>query len=111
MKLIYVVPLLLALPQAAFATAANGVLVGGGGVDDMQVVVQTIDGRKVSAYCDNNCGDWFEEGDDTEVFTLKKEFKGKKVVLQYAVEPNRDRVVGPTHDEPLPFVKHLQFQR
>ncbi len=111
MKPTYALPILMAISPLAFAASATGVLVGGGGVDDMQVVVQTIDGRKVSAYCDNNCGDWFEEGDDTEVFTLKKEFKGKKVVLQYAVEPNRDRVVGPTHDEPLPFVKHLQFQR
>ena len=111
MKFTYVLPIFLAVPQLAVAASATGTLIGGGGVDDMQVVVQTSSGQKINAYCDSQCGDWFEEDHEAEVYGLKKEFKGKKVSLEYAVEINGDRIVGPATDERLPFVKSIRFVR
>jgi hypothetical protein len=64
----------------------------------MQIVVQTTTEHKVNAYCTSKCGDWFEVEKGTEAHGLKRSVKGKKVSLDYVVEPNRNRVAGPDDD-------------
>jgi len=96
------------ISNAAIAASLTGNLIGGGGTDDMRVIVQTTTGSKVEAYCVDKCGDWFEADKKTEVFALKKSMKGKKVVLEYAEESNRDRIVGPDPEEKLLFVKRVR---
>jgi hypothetical protein len=96
------------IPSAALAASVTGNLVAGGGVDDMRIVVQGAAGSKVDAYCVGQCGDWFEAEEGSEVFDLKKSMKGKKVVMEYAVEPNRDRIAGPDSKEKLLFVKKVR---
>ena len=93
----------------AFAASVTGNLVAGGGIDDMQIIVQATAGSKVDAYCAGKCGDWFEAEEGTEEFNLKKSIKGKKVVLEYAEEPNRGRIAGPGAKEKLLFVKKVRF--
>ncbi len=75
----------------------------------MEVVVETTSGQKVDAYCTNKCGDWFEEEPGTEAYHLKKSMKGKSVVLEYSIEPNRNRIAGPADNERLKFVKKIQI--
>lgn len=110
MKLRYpLVALFIAVPQVVLAATVTGKLVGGGGVDDMRIIVQASSGQKVEAYCTDKCPEWFVEDAGTEVYSLKKSVKGKKIVLDYAVEPNQDRIAGPGPDEALPFVKAVRL--
>jgi hypothetical protein len=96
------------LPSAAFGATITGKLVSGGGVDDMSITVQGKDGKKVQAYCDQKCGDWFMTGADT-IETLRKEFRNRMVVLEYKAEKNNDRVAGWGEDAPPTFVKKITF--
>ncbi|WP_137940092.1 hypothetical protein [Chitinivorax sp. B] len=76
----------------------------------MRIVVQAPNGKKITAYCTDKCGDWFE-ADANDISSLKKALKGKTVILKYQAEPNRDRIAGPSSDETLVFVKQIEFIR
>lgn len=106
-------PLLLAAvsaPGSAWAATVAGTLVGGGGVDDMRIVVRPASGQDVEAYCGDRCGDWFEaESEQTDVIVLKKAMIGRRVVVEYATEANGQRIAGPGPDDRLPFVKKVRL--
>jgi hypothetical protein len=103
--------LLLALPQAAMAASVTGELIDGGGYDDLLITVQTSNGRKISAYCDQKCGDWFYniKGQGDFIALLKRSVKGKTVHMEYAFEKNQDRIAGPGNDDVLLFVKKIRI--
>lgn len=91
--------------------AAVGILLDGGGMDDMSLTVQKSDGRKIVAYCDGHCGDWFQSTGESDVVTLKKSLRNRKVSIKVAKERNNDRIAGPGSDDVLLFIKDLQFVR
>jgi hypothetical protein len=86
----------------------TGLLVAGGGIDDMFVVVRTSDGREIDAYCMDRCGDWFSDK-DPNAMTLKKELIGRKVNLRYTTEASAGRVAGPSDDDMIEFVQEVRF--
>ncbi len=104
-------PLVCLLPGVTLAASLSGTLVGGGGIDDIRVIVQSANGQRVEAYCETQCGDWFDEDKETEGHRLKKKFMGKQVLLDYSTEPNRDRIAGPGPNDPLNFVKKIGLLR
>ncbi|MDR3446553.1 hypothetical protein [Dyella sp.] len=87
---------------------ASGLLVDGGGIDDMFVIVRTLDGREIRAYCVARCGDWFADTDPDRT-VLKKELVGRKVNLRYTQEASAGRIAGPADDEMLDFVQEVRF--
>ena len=95
--------------SSALAATVSGSLVGGGGIDDMYLQVKTKSGKTVTAYCLTKCGPWFSAPDEHEVVQLKKAFQGKKVLLKYVTEPNRERIAGPEFNEPVNFISDVQF--
>ncbi|NHZ38536.1 hypothetical protein [Massilia rubra] len=109
MKRPYFFALLLALPQVVLATTISGKLIGGGGSDNNGVTIRTADGKEVSAYCVTDvCHQFLEEDNDGYGgHSLKKKFKGTKVILEYKIERNRDRIAGPHPDDRVEIVKQL----
>lgn len=99
------------LPGVALAASLSGTLRGGGGIDDLHIVVQSATGQRVTAYCDGHCGDWFDEDAESEGSRLKKKFVGRQVQLDYRREPNKDRIAGPGQDEALDFVKKIELMK
>lgn len=95
--------------QAATASSVEGVVVSGGGIDDMGLVVETTDGKRIDAYCVDRCGDWFESTGQGDEQRLKRGIRGKSVRLEYAREPNRGRIAGLDADEPLNFIRSVRF--
>lgn len=95
--------------SSALAATVSGSLVGGGGIDDMYLQVKAKSGKTVTAYCLTKCGPWFSAPDEHEVVQLKKAFQGKKVLLKYVTEPNRERIAGPEFNEPVNFISDVQF--
>lgn len=87
----------------------TGTLVSGGGIDNYSLLVQTIEGDKIEAYCQPDCGDWFDDVADSEGVTLKNSLKDKKVSMVYAVEANNGRLAGPSNDEKYIFLKQIEF--
>jgi len=101
---------LISFSQLAFAESISGKLVTGGGTDDMRLGVRTAEGNTIDAHCFDTCGDWFiEKGDGSPLFILKKHLLGKKVSMEYAIEPNNDRIAGPGKDEPVLIIKKVRF--
>ena len=95
--------------SSALAATVSGSLVGGGGIDDMYLQVKAKSGKTVTAYCLTKCGPWFSAPDEQEVVQLKKAFQGKKVLMKYVTEPNRERIAGPEFNEPVNFISDVQF--
>ena len=85
----------------------KGKLLGGGGGDDMRIIVQSETGPDIVAYCNTQCGDWFVNHPNG--WSLKESFKGKNVTLEHAAEPNGDRVTGPRTDTLFFFVKSVEI--
>lgn len=104
-----VLPLAFLSPGIALAASLSGTLTGGGGIDDLRVIVRSASGQQIEAYCDGQCGDWFDEDKETEGSRLKKKLLGKQVLLDYRKEPNRDRVAGPGPNDRLDFVKKIEL--
>lgn len=100
-----------ALLLAPFASAAplEGTLIGGGGTDDMRLIIQPPGGKKLEAYCDGHCGDWFDTVGDSEFAELKRALKNQKVRAEIAVEPNRGRIAGPGENDRLLFIKNVRL--
>ena len=109
MKLRSTLPLILLAPALAFAAEVTGTLIAGGGIDDNSLTIRTPQGKQVMAYCVDRCGDWFKEDASTGGYSLKPAMKGKKVSMQYVVEPNRDRIAGPGADERLAFIRTVHI--
>jgi hypothetical protein len=109
-KLLYAALLALGCGAApsTWAATLEGTLVQGGGTDDLFITVHPAKGAEVVAYCLDRCGDWFDAG-EAETQHLKPALVGRAVRLSYAVESNKGRIVGPETDEPLAFLKVLQF--
>ena len=101
---------LLALPVFAQAQTYEGKIVGGGGIDDMQITVRVSSSLAVSAYCNRQCGDWFAEDEDA-ISHLRKAMVGRKVRIVVEREPNDGRVAGPSDDEEFLFIKRLELLR
>jgi hypothetical protein len=99
------------LPGAALAATLSGTLRGGGGIDDLHVVVQSATGQRITAYCDGHCGDWFDEDAESGGSRLKKALIGRQVTLDHRREPNRNRIAGPGPDETLDFVRRIELSR
>ncbi len=108
MKTTFFCVIALLLPQAVCAATVTGKLMHGGGIDDMQITVKVPGGKTISAYCDQHCGDWFITGEH-DIARLKRKLMGKKIVLTYAEEKNRDRIAGPGEEGTLTFVKKVEL--
>lgn len=111
MKLILLLAVIGLFPSSVLAATVTGTLVAGGGIDDHSIDIKTAKGQIVTAYCHSVCGPWFTEPDQNEAVYLKKALRGKKVVLEYVTESNRNRIAGPGDDEPLNFIKKIQFMQ
>lgn len=109
MKPIFLFVCIASLSISTLAATVTGSLLAGGGIDDMRLDVKITSGRIVTAYCLSKCGPWFSPPDANEVVQLKKALRGKKVVMEYVTEPNRGRIAGPDTNEPVNFIKTLQF--
>lgn len=79
-------------------------------MDDLAITIFTEDGRRVRAYCDGKCGDWFESADENGETKLSSRFKGHKLALTVSIEANKSRIVGPGANEKLTFVKQVRLQ-
>ncbi len=101
---------LLALPGLAFAQTYEGKLMDGGGIDDMQIIVRISPSKSISAYCNQQCGDWFVEDDDA-ISHLGKSMVGRKVRIVVKLEASAGRIAGPSDDEEFLFIKRLEFVR
>ena len=109
MKRHYLFAAALALPQLALATTISGTLITAGGGDSSYVTVRAANGTEVTAWCvKKECEQVVGESDDpNQGYFLKKKFKGSKVILEYKIERNRGRVLGPGNDDRLEIVKQL----
>lgn len=76
----------------------------------MQITVRVSSSRSVSAYCNQQCGDWFFEDEDA-ISHLRKSMVGRKVRIVVKREPNDGRVAGPSDDEEFMFIKRLELLR
>lgn len=94
----------------AGAASVVGVLVDGGGTDDMRVDVRDAKGKIITAYCLDRCGDIFEQPDADEVVKLKARYRNRRVKLDYDSDMNKDRIAG-AGEERLEFVKKLEVLR
>lgn len=101
---------LLALPFLAQAQTYEGKIVEGGGIDDMQITVEISSSKSISAYCNQQCGDWFFEDDDA-ISHLRKSMVGRKVRVAVKREASAGRIAGPSDDEEFLFIKRLEFLR
>ena len=101
---------LLALACLSHAQTYEGKIVDGGGIDDMQVTVQISSSKSISAYCNQQCGDWFAEDDDA-ISHLRKSMVGRKVRVVVKREPSAGRIAGPSDDEEFLFIKRLELLR
>ena len=99
--------------MSALASAASvtGVLVSGGGIDDMSITIKDKKGEEIYVFCHTRCGDWFDPRDQDDVVYLKKSLAGKKVRVMYEEEANGGRIAGPDGDEQLYFLKKLEWLR
>lgn len=86
----------------------TGVLISGGGTDNMFLNIRTVNGRTVRAYCNQLCGDWFVV-DRNEVSSLTRKFINRPVSVTVARQRNKDRIAGPGNDEVLAFITALAF--
>ncbi len=84
-------------------------ITGGGGMDDMQLQLQNLQGKKYNAYCNLKCGEWFYQDEDSEYSTLKDQLINKKVLAEIKFEKNNDRVAGPSNDEKFYFIQSLKL--
>jgi len=102
---------LLALSSSLHAETLTGTLVAGGGIDDLFITVRQADGKKVSAYCNNLCGDSDQlfVADRDEAFSLRKSFRNKPVRVTIAHQRNHNRFAGPASDDPVIVVTHFEF--
>ncbi|GGC06792.1 hypothetical protein [Pseudoduganella buxea] len=88
----------------------TGTLVGGGGTDDLQLVVRRDDGSRVSLYCKaDGCDDWFEMTDEGESQQLKRAWTGKRVSITVRVRRNDGVIAGPGDDELVPLAVKVTF--
>jgi len=86
----------------------SGVLVGGGGVDDMLLNIKAGNGRVVRAYCNGRCGDWFV-ADRDGVYSLAGKLVNKAVRVTVTRQRNKGRIAGPGEQDVLPFVTRIDF--
>ena len=86
----------------------SGVLVNGGGIDNMSLSIKLENGRTLSGYCGKFCTDWFTVDKD-EVSSLRRKYVGKLVRATVVRQRNRGRVAGPGEDEVLPFMTEFGF--
>lgn len=86
----------------------EGYLVGGGGIDNMDLLIRRDDGKRVSAWC-GNCGDWFRDTGENEIQELKPAYLGKRVRVVVKVRRNGGALAGPGEDDMEPFVQSVQF--
>ena len=89
----------------------EGTLIAGGGIDDLSITIFTEDGRRVRAYCDGKCGDWFDSAEGSDETKLSPQFNGRKVVLSVTLEANKSRIAGPGTNEKLIFVKQVRLNK
>jgi len=95
-------------PLRTASLGTKAILLGGGGGDDAFVTVLSEDGRRLQAYCLQQCGALFEEGAEGETLRLREALVGKPVQIRLAVEGNGGRVAGADGAERLVFVKRLR---
>ncbi len=93
----------------AKAGVMTGTLVGGGGVDDLQLVIRRDDGSRVSVYCKvDGCEKWFDTDQD-EVQSLKKAWAGRRVGITVRIVRNDGAIAGPGDDELVPLAVKVTF--
>ena len=86
----------------------KGKLLGGSVGDTILIVVQSEAGPNIDAHCNTQCGDWFVHH-PTGSTSLKESLKGKNIILEYAAEPNGDRLPGVRPDTLFFFVKSVEI--
>ena len=103
----------LALAQPAFSTTYEGKLIGGGGIDDLSLVIKTTKGKTVGGYCKtvSVCDDWdaLFDSDHNAISSLKPIYKGRKVRVTIIQRRNQGDIAGPSDDEILPFITQFKF--
>jgi uncharacterized protein len=87
----------------------TGVLINGGGIDNMALSLRAANGRTVHAYCNRHCGDDWFMADRDEVSSLIRKFINRPVSVTVARQRNKDRIAGPGNDEVLAFITALDF--
>lgn len=107
MRRLLLLALITLLPGMTQAATVSGVLVGGGGIDDMRLIVKAKNGQLVEAYCNQHCDDWFEQNENGEV--LRSDLRGRRLRMKYTLESNQDRIAGPGADEKFNFIKKIEF--
>ena len=85
----------------------KGKLLGGGVGDTILIVVQSETGPNIDAHCNTQCGDWFMA--HRNGWSLKESLKGKNIILEYAAEPNGDRLPGARPGDLFFFVKSVEI--
>lgn len=101
---------LLLMPFWAYAQTYEGNIASGGGIDDMQITVRVSSSQSISAYCNQQCGDWFAEDDDA-VSHIRRQMVGRKVRMVVKRERNDGRIAGPSDDEEFLFIKSMTLMR
>lgn len=84
-------------------------ILNGGGVDDNALVFKNAQGKKIRAYCNLKCGDWFDPDEETGGAILKKKYIGQKVQAELKLEINGNRVIGPGEDAKFNFIKNIKL--
>ena len=86
----------------------TGVLISGGGIDDMALSIRAANGRTVHAYCNRHCSDDWFVADRDEVYSLIRKFINRPVSVTVARQHNKSRIAGPG-DDVLSFITTLGF--
>ena len=86
----------------------KGKLIGGGGGDTILIAVQSETGPNINAYCNTQCDSWFVNHPNGST-SLKESLKGKNIILEYAAEPNGDRLPGARPGDLFFFVKSVEI--
>jgi hypothetical protein len=109
MKKIMLLAILTSVCSLSIAKMQTYTIIWGGGVDDTALTLKDAKNKEIHAYCLNKCGDWFEPSTEHEGETLITKYKGKKVLVEFSYENNKDRIAGPGADEKLYFIKKIKL--
>lgn len=91
-----------------FSEKFTGVLVNGGGVDNMSLGIRTAGGRTVSGYCGRQCDGWFNV-DRNEVSSLRRQYLDRPVRVTLVRQRNNGRIAGPADEDIVPMIVELAF--
>lgn len=103
--------IMIALPicSTLYAQSQHYTIQSGGGVDDIALGLKNAKGKEFWAYCQDQCGNWFQYNAQDQVEQLNPRYKGKKVIADLSLEKNKGRIVGPGEEGKLYFIKKIML--